>query len=209
MSARSPFWTRNGLTRLSLCLPLVFLAACDETDAVAVRVRLSQDLSGTLTTTALVEPADGGSLPGAAKGATWTARASLLSNAGSFERVSELALGDLEFAGGTDPSGMGWLQVTLPRGAESTWAKLLVPLDVDARAHAARALDPSGKSDKVGDTIRIEVTLPSNVVGNGLTNKSRGMKIDAEAATASLIVPLDAMLATGEPLVWHVTWRQP
>lgn len=194
--------------RFAATLSLVFLAACDETDAVAIRVRLDPDLSGTLTTTALVEPADGGAVPGATKGAQWTAKASLLSNAASFDRISDVSLGDLTFAGGADPSGLCFLQVTLPRGDANSWAKLLVPLDVDARAHAARALDPSGRSDKVGDTIRLEVTLPSNAIGNGLTGKTRGMKVSADGAVATLVVPLDGMLAAGDPLVWHLTWRK-
>jgi len=39
--------------------------------------------------------------------------------------------------------------------------------------------------------IKIELELPAAVIGNGLTGKTRGTKVSAEGAIATLVVPLD------------------
>jgi hypothetical protein len=78
----------------------------------------------------------------------------------------------------------------------------------DERKGVAGALDPTGKSESVGTTLKIELELPAAVVGNGVVGKTRGTKVTADGAVATLIVPLDVMAGAGEPLTWHVTWQK-
>jgi len=194
-------------SRLVLALLPLLLAGCDETDAVALRLQLDTDLSGTLTTSALELPPGPGGV-GAPAGVEWNSSVSVVCNSGRFARLSDVKLFDLSCSGQANAEGLSFAQVTLPRGPDVQWAKALVPLSGEERTKAARALDPTGKSDAVGATIKIEVTLPATVIGNGLKGKTRGVKLSAEDEVATLIVPLETALTAGDPLVWHLTWEQ-
>jgi hypothetical protein len=186
---------------------LLLLPGCDETDAVAVRLRLQNDLSGTLTTSTLELPAQGGPVVAATQGVEWNARVSVVCNTGTFASLADVKLFDVVTAGGATPGGMSWASVTIPRGANVAWAKALVPLGPEDRAKSARAFDPSGKTSEVGATIKFEVTLPASAIGNGLKGKVRGVKVSAEGEVATLIVPIEVALTEGDPLIWHLTWQ--
>jgi hypothetical protein len=191
-----------------LAAATLFLSGCDETDAVAVRVRVENDLTGSLTTSALELPAATGAVGQSAAGVQWSSRVAVVCNAGTFGALSDVKLGDLAFAGGTNPSGLCFASLTVPRGPAAAWAKTLVPLSSEDRSHAARALDPTGKQSQVGATIKFEFTLPANVIGNGLQGKTRGVKVSSDGNVATLVVPLDTALSAGEPFVWHLTWQK-
>lgn len=188
--------------------PLVLLTGCDETDAAAVRLKLGSDLSGTLTTSALEVPAAGGAVGERTQGIQWNSRVSMVCNAGSFAKLADVKLFDVTLAGQVNADGLSYLHITLPRGENAAWARALVPLNAEERARSAQAFDPSGKSDQVGATVKFEVSLPSNVIGNGLQGRTRGVKVSAENEVATLVVPLETALTAGESLVWHVTWEQ-
>lgn len=191
-----------------LLLATTFLAGCDETDAVAVRVRVEDDLTGTVTVNALELPASGGAAVEASKGADWTARVGIVCNTGTFQELGRLELADIAFAGGSNPSGLVYATVTLPRGEKAVWPKKLVPLSADDRTKSAKAFDPSGKTAEVGATVKLEFTLPSSVIGNGLLGKTRGVRLSSDGNVATLLVPIDVALSAGEPLVWHMTWQR-
>ncbi len=189
-------------------LASILLPGCDETDAAAVRVRLENDLGGTVTASALELPASGGSVVEKAKGAEWTSRVSVVCNTGRFDDLSKLQLADLGFASGTNPNGLAYASVTLPRGEAAVWPRMLVPLNGEERAKSARAFDPSGKTTEVGATVKLEFTLPASVIGNGLSGKTRGVRLSADGNVATLLVPIDTALTAGDPIVWHMTWQR-
>ncbi|MBK7877421.1 MAG: hypothetical protein IPJ77_17070 [Planctomycetes bacterium] len=193
---------------LLLLSATLLLPGCDETDAVAVRVHLENDLTGTVTASALELPATGGRVVEAAQGAEWTARVGVVCNTGRFEDLSALKLADLTFAGGTNPTGLAYASVTLPRGEAATWPRTLVPLAPEERTKAAKAFDPSGKTTEIGATVKLEFTLPSAVVGNGVSGKSRGVRLSADGNVATLLVPIETALTAGDPIVWHMTWQK-
>ena len=194
-------------TALLIAFPLL-LAACDETDAVAVRVRLRDDLSGTVRTSGLALPTGDGPVQKMSEGATWGSRVEMVCATGTFVDLSKLRIGDIAFTAGEGAQGIGFASVVLPRGPDVRWPKSFVPLTEDERKSVAGALDPTGKSDSVGTTLKIEVELPSAVVGNGVVGKTRGTKATAEGSLATLIVPLDTMLTPGDPITWHLTWQK-
>jgi hypothetical protein len=194
-------------TSVFLFASLLTLSACDETDAVAVRITIRDDMSGTVQTSGLVLPAEEGTIQKDSQGVTWGSRIDIASATGTFAAFGSLQIADIGFSAG-ETEGIGFARVTLPRGEAARWPKTFVPLTPEERKDAASALDPSGKSQAVGATIKIELELPSAVVGNGLTGKTRGMKATSEGATATLVVPLDTAAKESEPVVWHLTWQR-
>ena len=192
-----------------VCLALsVFLGACDETDAVAVRIQVRPDLSGTISASALERPAEGARAPLETKGVGWKSRVDLRCATGDFTRLAEVGLSDTTLSAGEGDGGLCFLRLSLPRGPEIHWARELVPLDAAERKAAASAFDPSGQSSEVGATVKFEFTLPSNAIGNGVTPRPRGTKVKAEGNVATLVVPLETALTTGDPIVWHLTWQK-
>jgi hypothetical protein len=190
-----------------IALPLL-LSACDETDVVAVRVRLRDDLSGTVRTSGLVLPTADAPVQQASEGATWGARVEMACATGTFVDFSKLRLADIAFAAGEGGQGIGFARVVLPRGPDVRWPKTFVPLTQDERKSVAGAIDPTGKSEAVGTTLKIEIELPSAAVGNGVIGKTRGTKATAEGPLATLIVPVETMMTPGEPITWHLTWQK-
>ena len=198
--------------KLQACLlPLalsLLLGACDESDAVAVRLHLRPDFSGTLTASALERPTEGAREPLETRGVTWQSRVNLHCATGEFARLSELGLSDATLTAGEGEGGLCFLRLSLPRGPQIHWARELVPLDSAERKSASSAFDPSGQVTEVGATVKFEVTLPSTVIGNGVTPRPRGTKFKGDGNVATLTVPVDTALAEGEPIVWHLTWQK-
>lgn len=195
-------------TSALLLATLLALTACDETDAVAVRIRLRDDFSGTVRTSGLVVPPAEGAVQGASQGVTWSTRVDVTCATGTFTSIESLKIADIEFTAGGGDKAIGFARVVLPRGEASRWAKVFVPLDESQRKEAAGALDPTGRSLAVGTTLKIEIELPAAVIGNGLTGKTRGTKVSAEGAVATLIVPLESAATESDPVVWHLTWQR-
>ena len=179
------------------CLPilLLVLGACDESDAVSLRIKVREDFSGTIRASSLVLPAADGLVQRETQGATWDSRVDVACAAGRFDGLSALKLSDLAISGGEAGEGLCFVRVVLPRGEAVRW-------------RVAGAIDPTGKAKTVGSTIKIEIELPATVVGNGLTGKSRGMKATAEGSVATLVVPLEQATTPGEPITWHLTWQK-
>lgn len=196
------------LARFVLLASLLVLPACDETDAVSVRLRVAPDFSGTLTLSSLRSVAAESQVALPNSGVRWNSQVELRAAAGEFTKLDELKLSDTRVSGGEGPGGLCFVRIELPRGENAQWARELVPLDAAQRKSAARALDPKSESDGVGESIKWEVTLPGKVLGNGLSGRTRGVKLDADNEVATLIVPVTTALSTGEALVWHITWQK-
>lgn len=195
-------------TSALLLASLLALPGCDETDAVAVRIRLRDDFSGTVRTSGLVLPPEEGAIQREAQGVTWSTRVDVACANGTFASIESLKIADLSFTAGGSDQAIGFARVVVPRGEAARWAKVFVPLDEAQRKEAAGALDPSGRSVEVGATLKIEIELPNSVIGNGLTGKTRGTKVSSEGAVATLIVPIASVATETEPVVWHLTWQR-
>lgn len=198
---------KNRIPLAALALTAL-LCACDESDAVAVRIHLRPDLSGTLTASALARPAEGARLPVDTRGVTWKSRVDLANASGEFARLADVGISDLALSAGETEGGLCFLRLSLPRGPEVHWARELVPLSAAERKDASAAIDSGGSVAEIGSTIKFEVTLPSDVVGNGVMPRPRGTKLKAEGAVATLVVPIDTALSPGDPIVWHLTWQK-
>jgi len=193
---------------LLLSVALLALAACDETDAVALRIRLRDDFSGQLTTSNVALMPAESALQQATSGVEWQSRAEILCSAGRFTSLGALKISDIDLSSGDGGEGIAFVRVALPRGESAKWCRVMIPMTADERTKAAAALDPEGKTKNVASTIKIEIRLPGNVVGNGLTGRVRGIKLKDEGDTATLVVPLDVAQSAGDPIVWHLTWQR-
>jgi len=200
--------TMISLTRVVACASLLFLSACDESDAVSVRLRIAPDFSGSVTVSSLSPKGADALLRISNDGVAWKSQVELRAAAGDFARISALRLSDMEFSGGEAADGLCFLRVRLPRGESARWVNELVPLNAEQRKDAARALDPKGEADGIGETIKLEVTLPAKALGNGLSGRTRGVKLDADNEVVTLTVPVTTATTAGEPLVWHITWQK-
>lgn len=197
------------LSLASLCAvaPLL-LAACDENDAVSVKVRLKDDGTGTFTVSGMILPTDPSRVEGATAGVGFDKRVVLSAATGRFTTLTGVTVSDIGFVAGEGEGGFRFVKITVPQGTASQWPGVFVPFDERARLDAAGALDPSGKAKDVGQNLKIEVELPAPAVGNGVTGKVRGTKASIEGTTATLVVPIQASRGAGEPLVWHLTWQK-
>jgi len=195
------------LLRALMALVLVVLATgCEEDNAISVRLRVTEDLSGTVITSALAVPAGPGAVEQAATGASFDRQVSLRGAKGRFGSLEGLAIGDVRFSAGASDSGLRWARVEVPTGAEARWPALFVPLTEAERRSAAEAFEVSGDAGDVGRKFKIEIELPSEVVSNGATGKVRGTKNTSDGKTATLVVPIEAARNGKEPLVWQITW---
>ncbi|MCY2961711.1 MAG: hypothetical protein NTY35_16240 [Planctomycetota bacterium] len=191
---------------LSALILLLVAAGCDEDNAISVRLRLQEDLSGTIITSALAQPVGPGAVEGAAVGATFDRQVELRGAKGRFATLEGLRVGDVRFSGGASESGLRWVRVEVPTGPDARWPGLFVPLSEADRRSAAEAFEVSGQARDVGKTFKIEIELPSSVVSIGATGKVRGTKSSSDARIATLIVPIEPARGGKEPLVWQLTW---
>ncbi len=183
------------------------LAACDQTDASAVKITLKPDLSGeVLSSSVIVKPAEG-PVQKAASGVSWNTTGAVVVAKGTFADITKMDIGGITFAIG-GPGADPMLRVTLPRGPDAKWPALFTDASKDARAIAAKALEPGAKNPTIGEAIKIQITIPGVVVTAGETSKARGVNSSFEETTVTLSVPVAAAIAPGDPIVWHITWRE-
>jgi hypothetical protein len=179
-------------------------AGCSEAAVVALRLQLEPDLSGTLTASGLHVPDQPGPFESAAAGVRWEERAALACARGRFAALGELRFADLGFAASSTKTGLSYLQVTLPRGADARWASLLLPTE-EQRTAVDRVVDPRRELGAPASRIVIEVDLPGPAVSHGVRPAARGATSSASGRRVSLALSA-ASLASGEPLVWQITW---
>ena len=186
---------------------LLLLTACSGGELVGIHINLAKDGSGTVTTRSLVTPTAPIPAESRTQGAAWTASASLQCAQGKFQQLADLKVGDggLRFSprlGDDQPH----LRVYVPRGPSAEWVKALVP-DQDTRRKMAKVYDPTGRTEEIGDAVRIEVSVPGEVVTSGVQPGGRGVEAAHERKRAYLIVPVKTALEAGDEMVWDVSWR--
>ena len=175
---------------------------------MAIRIHLHDDFSGQVTTSNVALMPAESPLQQATQGVEWQSRAEILCSAGRFSSLSALKIAYIALSSGDGGDGLAFVRVSLPRGEAAKWSKVMSPMTAEERASATAALDPENKTKNVASSIKVEIELPGNVVGNGLTGRVRGIKLKDEGATATLIVPLDVAQTAGDPIVWHLTWQR-
>jgi hypothetical protein len=195
------------LSRLVLPL-LLCLSACDENDAVSIRIRIKEDGSGTITTSGLTVPAEATRVEGRTQGVTYEKRVEVSAANGRFAALRDVKVADITFSAGEGEAGFRFVKVTVPQGPATQWPDAFVPLDERARLDAVGALDPTGKSKDVGANVKIEIELSAPIISNGATGKVRGTKNSIEGSVGTLVVPIQGSRTATEPLVWHLTWQK-
>lgn len=189
-------------------LPLFFLllaGACSDADVIAVRLDVHTDLSGTIVASSLRMPEAPNAAEESFRGVQWSDRAVLACQRGKFSDLRMLMLEDLRFRVSLGEE-MPRLRVVLPRGPDARWYKVLAPTR-DQRRRVAETFDPNNALRDPAGAIKIEIKLPGQVIASGVAPRGRGVAADQAKNTATLIVPVDAALAEGEPLLWDVSWR--
>src|SRR5712692_4767385 len=139
---------------LFLAFTLV-MAGCNESDVIAIQIQLRNDFSGTIIANQLMIPREGNPLERISSGVNWNSRVNLVFSAGTFEDLAKLKIEDLTFSGGTMPDGFHYVQVLLPRGTNTRWAKALVPLSAAERKKAAATFDPDKRLKDLGSAIKL------------------------------------------------------
>jgi hypothetical protein len=190
----------------ALVLGAMLPAGCGDSAVAAIRLDLQPDFSGSITASSLLVPEEPGPTEALCTGAQWQERATLYCAHGQFQSVSELAVADIRFEGGTTPAGFSYLKVTLPRGEAARWLAAMAPAKAE-RAAVERAFDPRRELGGASEQVAVEVDVPGPIVSNGVTPHARGVATDHTSRRAQLLVPVDRALEQGEPWVWLVTWK--
>lgn len=181
-------------------------AACSEADVVAVRIEVMPDGSGVVAASSLRLPQTKGPIEAETAGIDWQSRVDLFCTRGTFGKLGQLKIADITFAVNKGASGVSVLTATLPRGDNARWFRVLAPAR-EERKVAAETFDPTGTVKQPGGSVKLVITLPKPVIGHGVSPKGRGVTEEADKNQARLLVPVDAALTNGEPMVWDVTWR--
>lgn len=191
-----------------LAAATLLLAGCGEEDATSVKITLNPGGGGEVLASSLSIPAQPGPVESGSSGAAWSARAVVNVAKGTFADINALKIADLSFE--VVGTSQEMLVVTLPRGTSARWPVTLSIPDVGTRAQATGALDPGAKqrASRFGTTVKLEVTLPGNVVATGVNGKTAAIQATFDERTATLLVPVDEAFKSGEPLRWHVSWEK-
>lgn len=193
-------------------LPLSFSAAlalalcsCSGGELVGVHVLLQKDGSGHVTTRALVTPT-ASPAEAQAQGVSWQSHAGVACAQGTFQDIKALKLGDGGIRFDADlADARPNLRVKLTRGPDAAWVKALVP-DLETRRKMAKVYDPTGRTNEIGDTLRIEVSAPGEVFASGVRPAGRGVEAAHEGKRAYLLIPVRTALEAGEELEWSFSW---
>lgn len=196
----------NRATALALaCAGTVCLVGCDETDVASMRITLDEELSGGIVITCLRR--DGNArAAGDIVGVTMVQQAQVVSRAGRFANLSDVEAFDITFEAGETAAGVHYVTVRLPPPAEALWDQSLTVPDAEQRRDATRAFGPAPDAEKLGSRVKIQITVPGEVLSEGVSGENREIVSRGKGPTAVLLVPLDWGEAGGEAVLWHVTW---
>lgn len=189
----------------SLTLLALGLCSCSGGELVGIHVKLEKDGSGLVTLRSLVEPSTGAAET-QSQGVQWKGHAGVASAQGTFQHIKDLKLGDggITFQGELSDARPN-LRIDLQRGPNAAWVKALVP-DLEKRRAMAKIYDPSGRTNEIGDTLRIEVAVPGEVFASGVRPAGRGVEAGHEGKRAFLLIPVRTALEADEPFEWSFSW---
>ncbi len=121
----------------------LLLVGCDEADVTSMRMKLNDDLSGSVTVVSVATPDQPGAVGGISSGVTWGPRVSVTAVQGAFALVSDLTVANISFEADVSPGGMGRLEVNVPLGATADWIQAFSPLAEAERQELAGVLETS------------------------------------------------------------------
>lgn len=193
---------------LSWALVLAALGTgCANQDPVGIRFRLleSSSLSGDFAMASLSVPEISVQEEKMAKGVDWNITAKLTVTSGSFKDINNVKFADLDIECHRFDSGNGSCRITLPRGKDASWFRLL-QVGPEKRGQIGKAMDSAIELHhtvtvvfEVGDA-RTSITL-NEPVPKVSTNAKKGMSL--------AIIPLEVLEAEGSPIVLQVQWEAP
>ena len=188
---------------------LTILYACGGDELVGLHVDLAPDGAGTVTVRALAAAAAAPAAAEALAGATWRVHAGVTASQGDFAKIADIDLGDggVTFAPQLNGERPG-LRVTFRRGPDAGWVSLLAP-DAATRKKLAGAYDPTGRTNEIGDVLRIEVRAPGRVISSGVLPSGRGVEADRDGDKAVLLLPVKTALSDRDgdgDFVWDISW---
>lgn len=182
---------------------LLALGACGGDDVVGIHITLRATGGGVLTTQSLQVPDSPGPAEGGVTSVEWQERVNLFASKGSFERLSDVGIGEITFT-----LEARHLTILIPRGPDVSWYRTLAPTTEAQQRQAATTYDPTGKTKSVGTMIQFQIELPGEAVAVGIApGNVRGVSTDKDKNKVSAVLPVSAMRQSGEPLRWEVTWR--
>lgn len=189
-----------GIVCCCLCL-----TGCGEEELTSIAITLNEDGSGTVRLAGLRVPAQPAVFEQHVQGVRFDDRGRVQFDAsiGSFSNIESLNIGGITFSH-TAKDGSELLVVTVPKEG-AAWAKMLTPSERD-RTAAAAAFAADGKMKRVGDKIKISITLPRDVVAANTGPRTRGVSSKIKQNQAILLLPTEVAEHVGSPLKWHVTW---
>ena len=189
-----------GLVVCCLCM-----TGCGEEDLTSIAITLNADGSGTVRLAGLRVPTQPAAFEQHVQGVEFDDRGRVQFDAsmGAFSNIESLNIGGITFSH-MAKDGSELLVVTVPREG-AAWAKMLAPSERD-RTAAAAAFAADGKMMRVGDTIKITITVPRDVLAANTAPYARGVSSKMKKNQAILLLPAEAAEHRGTPLKWHITW---
>jgi len=206
MTLRQPL--RRLAALVAILLPLLVLPGCEEADVIFLKIDLRADLSGTFTVCGVEVPEEAPGYASETEGVHLSTAARLTCAGGTFDSISGVRFGDLTFSAVAVDGGTTLLQVTLPRGKDASWARLLVPMDEEKRRDTLKILDPKGRAGRVGAMVKLEITVAGRVVSRGVQPILVGVEENYQGGTCSLVVPVARVQEGGKDITWHLTWTE-
>jgi hypothetical protein len=208
------------ISKIFLCTTFLLIAVgCDESDVVAIRVRMEDHTRGSLVVNSLEVPTQAGPVEAASSGVAWEHRVNLVCASGQFDDVTKLEVEDITFSGGSTGQDSGFLQIRLPTGSAARWPGTVAAAEPKKLNEATKAFAPP-RTLKIGKTLKIVVELPGRVVAQGTKpdlqqiktslDDLEGAKNRARAAdrVATLVVPLEFAREDRGMVVWHLMWHK-
>jgi hypothetical protein len=199
----------------ALCV-LPFLAACSGSELVGLHLTVLADGSATITAKALVESPTPSPAEVMSKGVAWNRRAALVYSQGNVASLKDLGFGDdsLQIKEKLDAQK---LTILIKPGPTAGWVNCLVPAKqkqqemtavYDPNEKPRNGANASEKAKALGDTLRIELVLPSDVSASSVLRTARGVEAGKERTRAYLIIPADTAREKGDTIEWTVTWTE-
>ena len=201
--------TRARRGWLPLAFLLAVLPACGDQDVVGLHLRLGADGKGVLTTRSLLPSETAGPAEGRVEGVSFQGRANLHCSQGTFSNITDVRIGGIRFGGWRPTDDSPSLTVYVPLGEDADWARMLAPAVAD-QDKATKVFDPTGATNGLGRTVKLEVELPGDVVSFGTFPRTRGVQEEKDGRLVQLWIPVDRALTKGQSdLRWDFSWQPP
>lgn len=193
---------------LSWALALAALGTgCANQDPVGIRFRLSESssLSGDFAMASLSVPEISVQEEEMAKGVDWNITAKLTVTSGSFKDINDVKFADLTLECHRFDSGNGSCQITLPRGKDATWFRLL-QVGPEKRGQIGNAMD---SAIQLHHTVTLVFEVSDARTSIALNEAVPKVSTQSKKGMSLAIIPLEVLEAEGPPIVLQMHWETP